>query len=86
MNTGRHLRTVLLIYSFMIASSMTVFGQEAVWSPAKSFSRIPTARAVQRASFPKQHKLFRLNRSGLDQSIFSIVDSRRVDNDFTAEC
>ncbi len=53
---------------------MAVFAQETVWSPIESLSRIQTARAVQRASFPKEFKLFGLNRDGLDQRLFSVVD------------
>ena len=74
MNTRRDYRTIFLIFSLIIASSMTVFGQEAVWSPIESVSRIEPNRSVQRQSFPTQFKLFGLNRSGLEQGLYSVVD------------
>jgi hypothetical protein len=53
---------------------MAVFGQETVWSPIEGVSRIQTYRSVQRHSFPRQFKLFGLNRQGLEQRLFSVVD------------
>ena len=53
---------------------MAVFGQETVWSPVKGELRIQTNKSVQRHSFPSQFKLFRLNRGGLEQKLFSVVD------------
>ncbi len=75
MNVKLHYRTVFLICSLIIASSTAVFGQEAVWSPmVDGLSGIQPNRAVQRHSFPREFKLFSLNRSGLDQRLFSVVD------------
>ncbi len=53
---------------------MAVFGQDAVWSPIDGLSRIQANRAVQRPSFPKEFKLFGLNRDGLEQRLLSVVD------------
>jgi hypothetical protein len=53
---------------------MAVFGQETVWSPINGELRIQTNKSVQRHSFPRQFKLFRLNRGGLEQRLFSVVD------------
>src|SRR5687767_8908294 len=74
MNTRRHYRTISLICLLIIASSTAVFGQDALWSPIEGAPRIPTNPAVQRRSFPRQFKLFGLNRSALDQRLFSVVD------------
>ncbi|HLM01444.1 MAG TPA: zinc-dependent metalloprotease family protein [Pyrinomonadaceae bacterium] len=74
MNTRRHYRTVFLICLLIIASSMAVFGQETFWSPIEDVSRIQANRSVQRQSFPGQFKLFGLNRDGLEQRLFSVVD------------
>lgn len=74
MNTKRYYRTFFLICLLIIGSSMAVFGQEAIWSPIEGVSRIQTNRSVQRPSFPKQFKLFGLNREGLEQRLFSVVD------------
>ena len=53
---------------------MAVFGQTAVWSPIEGVSQIQTNRSVQRHSFPRQFKLFGLNRGELEQKLFSVVD------------
>ncbi|HVF30222.1 MAG TPA: zinc-dependent metalloprotease family protein [Pyrinomonadaceae bacterium] len=53
---------------------MSVFGQDGVWSRVESLTQVPTKRSVQRSSFPKQFKLFGLNREGLDQNLFAVVD------------
>lgn len=74
MNIRRHYRTVFLIGSLMIASSMAISAQEALWSSIEGASRIQRSRSVQRRSFPQQFKLFALNRQGLDQRLFSVVD------------
>jgi hypothetical protein len=74
MNNKRHYRSVFLICSLIIASAMTVFGQETFWSPVDGVSRMETSPSVQRQSFPGQVKLFGLNRSGLEQRLFSVVD------------
>ena len=74
MNISRHYRALVLISSFVIASSITAFGQTAVWSPIESPLRIQTKRSVQRNSFPKQFKLFGLNREGLEQRLFAMID------------
>jgi hypothetical protein len=58
----------------IIASSVAVFGQETVWSPIVGELRIQTNISVQRHSFPGQFKLFHLNRQGLKQRLFSVVD------------
>lgn len=75
MNTRRHCRTVFLICSLMIASSVTVFGQEAVWAPIEGVQGIETNRSVQRLSFPGEFRLFSLNREVLEQGLFSVVDT-----------
>jgi hypothetical protein len=53
---------------------MAVFSQDAVWSPIEGASPVQTNRSVQRHSFPRQFKLFGLNRNALDQRLFSVVD------------
>jgi hypothetical protein len=53
---------------------MAVFGQESVWSPIEGVSRIQTKKSVERNSFPKKFKLFGLNREGLKQRLFSVVE------------
>ncbi len=53
---------------------MAAFGQDSVWSSIDGVSGIQTNRSVQRDSFPKQFKLFGLNREGLEQRLFSVVD------------
>ncbi len=74
MKIRRHYRAALLICSFIIGSSMAVFGQNTVWSTIDALSSIQPNRAVQRHSFPQEFKLFGLNRDGLDQRLFSVVD------------
>lgn len=74
MNTRRYYRTFSLGCFLIIASSMAVFGQSAVWSLIEGASRIPANRSVQRVSFPEQFKVFGLDREGLEQSLFSVVD------------
>lgn len=74
MNIRRVYRTFLMVCSLMIASSMTAFGQDAVWSAIGDASRIQVNRSVQRQSFPREFKLFGLNRAGLDQNLLSVVD------------
>ena len=74
MNNRRDYGTFFLICSLIIASSVTVFGQEAVWSAIEDGSQIRTNRSVQRRSFPKKVRLFGLNRRGFDQKLFSVVD------------
>lgn len=74
MNAQRHYRTVFLVCSLMIGSAMTVFGQGAVWSPVGDVSRIEANRSARRNSFPREFRLFGLNRVGLDQRLFSVVD------------
>jgi len=54
---------------------MAVFGQEADWTPITGVSRIETNKSVQRHSFPRQVKLFGLNRSALERRLFSVIDS-----------
>ena len=74
MNTWRLGRIVFLICSLMIASSMTVFGQDVLWSTIDGLSGIQKNRAVQRRSFPSEFKLFSLSREALDQRLSPIVD------------
>ena len=74
MKTKRHYRIGLLICLLTLASSMTVFGQAAVWSPIEGVPRIQTNRSAQRRSFPREFKLFGLDRQGLDQKLLSVVD------------
>ena len=75
MNTRRrHYGRVFFTCSLIIAATMTALAQEAVWSPIDNVSRIQKTRSVQRKSFPTEFKLFGLNRAGLDQKLFSIVD------------
>jgi hypothetical protein len=64
-----------LICSLIIASSIAVLGQQVVWSPIEGVSSVKTNKFVQRLSFPKQFELFSLNRSELEQSLFSVVDT-----------
>lgn len=73
-----NIRTVFLICLLVAASSMAVIGQETVWSPIEGLLRVETSKAVQRNSFPTRFKLFGLNRAGLDQRLFSIVDKPGV--------
>jgi hypothetical protein len=74
MNTNRNYRTIFLICSVMIAASVAVSGQEAVWSPVGNATRVEKNRSVQRDSFPRQFKLFVVNRSALGQRLFSVAD------------
>ena len=74
MNIRRDYRAVFVMCLLIIASSMAVFGQDAVWSPVKNGSDIEAKRSVHRISFPRQFKLFSLNRPGLEQRLFSVVD------------
>jgi hypothetical protein len=53
---------------------MAVFGQAAVWSPIEGELQIQTNKSVQRHSFPRQFKLFGLNREALEQRLFSVVE------------
>lgn len=57
---------------------MTVFGQAALWSPVADISQVPAARSVERRSFPRQFRLFALDRAGLEQRLFSVVDKTGV--------
>jgi hypothetical protein len=75
MNSTRNFRTAILVCSVIIASSLAVLGQETVWSPVKGSSRIEVKRSVQRASFPSRFNLFSLNRTPLEQRLFSVVDT-----------
>ncbi|HEY8561615.1 MAG TPA: zinc-dependent metalloprotease family protein [Pyrinomonadaceae bacterium] len=75
MNIKRHYRAVFSVCLLMIASSAAVLGQLTDWSPVEEGLRVATNRAVQRASFPGEFKLFSLNRSGLEQNLFSVVDT-----------
>src|SRR5688500_12704891 len=74
MNTRRNFLTVLFICSLIITLSMAVSAQETLWTPVKDASRIQTSKSARRASFPKQFKLFGLNRGGLDQRLVSVVN------------
>ena len=74
MNTRKAFRKVFLIYALIVASSMSVSAQQTIWSPTKGARHVETNRAVQRTSFPREFKLFGLNRPGLDQSLFSGID------------
>ncbi len=54
---------------------MAVFGQVTVWSPVEGVSQIQKNRFVQRQSFPAEFELFSLNRTELEQKLFSVVDT-----------
>lgn len=75
MNIRRDFRAAILICSWIFASSMAVFGQDAVWSSIKDPSGIERKRSAQRPSFPAQFKLFNMNRGMLEQGLFSVVDT-----------
>lgn len=78
MKTGQHHRTFLLICSLIIASSTALFGQQADWSPIQGVPRVETNRSVRRQSFPKQVRLFGLNRGSLEAKLFSVADRAGV--------
>jgi hypothetical protein len=59
-------RKTFLLLSLLIVSSVTVIGQETVWSPVENALRIEKKRSAQRQSFPRSFKLFSLNRGALD--------------------
>ena len=75
MNTNRNYKAFFLICLMMIAASTAVFGQMTVWSPIEAVSSVQATRAVQRNSFPKDFKLFSLNRGELEQNLYSVVDT-----------
>src|SRR5687767_6675110 len=74
MDTRPDFRKLFFICTLMLASSMALFAQQAVWSPVKSLRNVQAGRAVQRQSFPRDFKLFSLNREGLEQKLFSAID------------
>ena len=76
MNTGHNSKTFLSICVLIFASSTALFGQQADWSPINGIPSVETNRSVQRRSFPKQVKLFGLNRASLEQRLFSVADRR----------
>lgn len=77
---GGHMRIwpisgkLFFILALIIASNLATLGQGAIWSPVTGPSRIRTNNAVRRATFPKEFKLFSLNRGDLDQALSSALD------------
>ena len=75
MNLRGLYKTVFAICSLVIALSTAAFGQSVVWTPVETALGVPANRSVQRASFPEEFRLFSLNRSELEQNLFSVVDA-----------
>jgi hypothetical protein len=73
MKLTRNYTKLLMICSMLIASTVSAFGQEAIWSTVETVPR-QLSRSVQRASFPAQYRLFGLNGKVLQERLFAAVD------------
>ena len=65
-------KLVLIFLSFAVFNAVTA--QESDWTLHQGNGKISTDKAVSRASFPKDFKLFDLNIAPLQQNLFSVTE------------
>src|SRR3954463_14420590 len=71
----------LLAILMVIGISFNASAQENIWSVNNdSPDSLTKDKAVARAAFPREFKLFNLNIEPLRQQVFSIVDSKTHDS------
>src|SRR5688572_4299095 len=74
LNQNQFMRRILLFTMTMLLCSTMLFAQN-YWSSHTDAGRITTDKAVARLSFPKEFKLFDLDKTPLRNELFKVVDN-----------
>src|SRR5258705_11341463 len=65
----------LLLFTFFILSSAILAQAQDYWSSHNDAGRITPDKAVARLSFPKEFKLFDLDKTPLRNELFKVIDN-----------
>lgn len=67
----------LLLFVFSVASCIGYAQTDRLWSSVENTTGIKTSKSIERASFPKEYKLFQLNLDNLRQSLFTATSTAK---------